>query len=108
MALDAALRTQGLTLILINPYASETPADIQAQLQAAGYRGLYVQDKNLALCRALGACTTTEVFLLDATRTLLYRGALDDQYGTNYNREALNGQPIVTVQIGRASCRERV
>ena len=88
VALDASLQAQGLTLILINPYASETPADIQAQLQAAGYHGLYVHDKDMALCRALGARTTTEVFLLDATRTLLYRGALDDQYGTNYNREA--------------------
>ena len=88
LALDATLKAQGLTLILVNPYASETPADIQAQLKAAGYHGLYVHDKDMALCRALGARTTTEVFLLDATRTLLYRGALDDQYGTNYNREA--------------------
>jgi len=88
VALDASLQAQGLTLILINPYASETPADIRAQLQAAGYHGLYVHDKDMALCRALGARTTTEAFLLDATRTLLYRGALDDQYGTNYNREA--------------------
>ena len=88
VALDATLKAQGLTLILVNPYASETPADIQAQLKAAGYHGLYVHDKDMALCRALGARTTTEVFLLDATRTLLYRGALDDQYGTNYNREA--------------------
>ena len=88
VALDASLQAQGLTLILVNPYASETPADIQAQLKAAGYHGLYVHDKDMTLCRALGARTTTEVFLLDATRTLLYRGALDDQYGTNYNREA--------------------
>jgi mono/diheme cytochrome c family protein len=88
VALDASMQAQGLTLILVNPYASETPADIQAQLKAAGYHGLYVHDKDMTLCRALGARTTTEVFLLDATRTLLYRGALDDQYGTNYNREA--------------------
>jgi mono/diheme cytochrome c family protein len=88
VALDASLQAQGLQLILVNPYASETPADIQAQLKAAGYHGLYVHDKDMTLCRALGARTTTEVFLLDATRTLLYRGALDDQYGTNYNREA--------------------
>jgi mono/diheme cytochrome c family protein len=88
VALDASLQAQGITLILVNPYASETPADIQAQLKAAGYHGLYVHDKDMGLCRALGARTTTEVFLLDATRTLLYRGALDDQYGTNYNREA--------------------
>jgi mono/diheme cytochrome c family protein len=87
VALDASLKAQGLTLLLLNPYASEPTADIRAQLTAAGYQGLYVQDKDLTLARALGARTTTEVFLLDPTRTLLYRGALDDQYGTNYNRE---------------------
>ena len=87
VALAPTLQAQGLTLILVNPYASETTDAIRAQLKSAGYRGLYVQDKDLTLSRTLGARTTTEVFLLDATRTLLYCGALDDQYGTNYNRE---------------------
>ncbi len=87
VALDASLKSQGLTLLLLNPYASEPTADIRAQLATAGYQGVYVQDKDLTLARALGARTTTEVFLLDPTRTLLYRGALDDQYGTNYSRE---------------------
>ncbi len=87
VSLEAQLQAQGLTLILVNPYASETTDAIRAQLKSAGYRGLYVHDKELTLSRALGARTTTEVFLIDGTRTLLYRGALDDQYGTNYNRE---------------------
>jgi hypothetical protein len=32
----------------------------------------------------LGAETTTEVLVLDKTRTLIYRGAVDDQYGFGY------------------------
>jgi mono/diheme cytochrome c family protein len=34
----------------------------------------------------LEAQSTAEVFLLDRARTLLYRGALDDQYGPGYSR----------------------
>ena len=87
-AFDQTLKAQGLTLLLVNPYASETAEDIRVQLKSAGYQGLYVHDKDLTLARALGARTTTEVFLVDPARTLLFRGALDDQYGTNYHREA--------------------
>lgn len=88
VTLSGSLKAQGVTLILVNPYASETSAEIAAQLKTAGYQGLYVHDKDLKLCRTLQARTTTETFLLDQTRTLLYRGALDDQYGINYNRES--------------------
>jgi hypothetical protein len=79
---------QGLTLLLVNPLASEKPEEIKAQLAAAGLTATYVQDKEKALAGALEARTTTEVFLLDAARTLVYRGAFDDQYGINYNLHA--------------------
>ncbi len=32
------------------------------------------------MARALGPRATAEVFVLDAARTLVYRGAIDDQY----------------------------
>ncbi len=86
--LEKDLRVQGVGLLLVNPYASDRREDIQAQLMAAGLAAPYVRDQEKKLATALGARTTTEVFLLDATRTLLYRGALDDQYGVNYNLDA--------------------
>lgn len=117
VALSVTLKTQGVALILVNPYASETSAEIAAQLKTANYTGIYVHDKDLTLCRALQARTTTETFLLDNTRTLLYRGALDDQYGTNYNRESpqqnylrnavrdfLGGRPIATPATSAPGC----
>ena len=84
--LEKELRAQNVALLLVNPYASDKREDIAAQLSAAGIAAPYAHDP--ALAAALGARTTTEVFLLDATRTLLYRGALDDQYGANYNLDA--------------------
>jgi mono/diheme cytochrome c family protein len=50
-------------------------------VEAHGLRGTYVHDPAGAFGRALGIEATGAVFLLDASRTLRYRGALDDQYG---------------------------
>ena len=79
-ALEPELRAQGIGLVLVNPFASEDPAEIRAQLAAHSFTAPYVHEADRALTAALGARSTTEVFLLDATRTLVYRGALDDQY----------------------------
>ncbi len=38
------------------------------------------------LTRALRPSTTTEVFVLDAARTLVFRGAVNDQYGLGYSK----------------------
>ncbi|MDQ3625433.1 MAG: redoxin family protein, partial [Verrucomicrobiota bacterium] len=85
-ALEKELRAQNIALLLVNPFASDRAPDIEAQLAAAGLTAPYAHDP--AFAAALGARTTTEVFLLDATRTLIYRGALDDQYGANYSLDA--------------------
>ncbi len=45
-------------------------------------------DKDGSLAKLLGARRTTEVFVIDAARVLRYRGAVDDQYGVGYHREA--------------------
>jgi mono/diheme cytochrome c family protein len=82
------LRELGLALILVNPFASETPEEISAQITAQGITVPYIHDQDKALTAALQARTTTEVFLLDAKRTLIYRGAIDDQYGINYSLDA--------------------
>jgi Ca2+-binding EF-hand superfamily protein/mono/diheme cytochrome c family protein len=86
--LEKELAAQDMALLLVNPFASETAEEIKAQLAEAGITAAYVHDKEKKLTAALGACTTTEVFLLDAKRTLVYRGAFDDQYGVNYNLDA--------------------
>jgi mono/diheme cytochrome c family protein len=86
--LEKELDTQNIALLLVNPFASETADEIKAQLCEAGVTAAYVHDKDKKLAITLQARTTTEVFLLDATRTLVYRGAFDDQYGINYNLDA--------------------
>ncbi len=41
-----------------------------------------------ALAKALGVQSTGDVFVLDDNMRLVYRGAVDDQYGLGYTKEA--------------------
>ncbi|MCB1230610.1 MAG: redoxin domain-containing protein [Verrucomicrobiae bacterium] len=85
--LEPKLAAQGIPLVLVNPFASETLDEIRPQIAEHGLKAPYVHDTDKAFATALGATTTTEVFFLDSKRTLLYRGALSDQYGINYSVE---------------------
>jgi len=86
--LEKELAGKGIAMLLVNPFASETADEIKTQFAEHGITSAYIHDKEKTLTAALQARTTTEVFLLDATRTLVYRGAFDDQYGINYNLDA--------------------
>ena len=86
--LEAELRGKGVALLLVNPFASEKPDALRADVKAHDFKSPYIHDRDGSLARSLNARSTTEVFLLDATRTLIYRGALDDQYGVDYNLDA--------------------
>ncbi len=86
--LGKELAGKGIVMLLVNPFASETTDEIKAQITEHAFTSPYIRDKEKTLTAALQARTTTEVFLLDGTHTLIYRGALDDQYGVNYNLDA--------------------
>jgi peroxiredoxin len=73
--------------ILCAPVASETPEEMNAFLTAHGLKSPAVHDAKREMATALSATTTTEVFVLDAARTLIYRGAINDQYGLGYTKD---------------------
>ena len=57
-------------------------------LKAAGLTAPCLRDPQQALLKTLGATSSADCFLLDAAHTLIYRGAIDDQYGLGYSLEA--------------------
>lgn len=85
--LEKDVEGQGLRLVLVCPVAAETAEDIRAFVESHGLRSPVVHDSEGALASALAATTTTECFLLDAARTLVYRGAVNDQYGLGYTKD---------------------
>ena len=87
-AMEKAYQARGVRFLFVNPNDSEEVAKLRGAVKAQGFQGPYVRDAAMKIPRALDARTTTEVFVLDAARTLVYRGAVDDQYGFGYALDA--------------------
>jgi len=84
----SAATADGVAWILVNPVATDTPADMQAAAARFGDRVIYTHDAEGRLAAALGATSTTDVVVLATDRTIAYHGAIDDQYGFGYSLDA--------------------
>jgi thiol-disulfide isomerase/thioredoxin len=86
--LEKEFAAQKIAFLLVNPVAGEQAEDLRKFAAFYGLTSPIVHDAQGTLAQALGATTTTEVFVLDAARTLVYRGAVNDQYGLGYSKDA--------------------
>ena len=86
--LEKEYAAKGVAFLFVNPTASE-------KVTEHGFAGRYVHDTDGKLTATFGATATTEVFVLDAARTVLYRGAIDDQYGLGYSLDSPRNKYIV-------------
>lgn len=78
-AIEDLYTHKGVSFVFVNTVRAESSDEIRRQIRDVGFDGLYLPDRAGIVAGALGARTTTEVFVLDAARTLVYRGAIDDQ-----------------------------
>ncbi len=78
----------GVRFLYVNPTASDKNEDIEQAIKTHGFQGKYARDNDGSLAMAVGAMKTTDVFVLDAKRTITYRGAVDDQYGFGFSTDA--------------------
>ncbi len=83
--LEKSYTEKGVAFVFVNPVETDSTEDIQAAIKSHGLTGPYVHDKDGAFATAIGAGVTTDTFLLDPTRTVIYRGALNDQYGQGFS-----------------------
>jgi len=79
---------RGFGFLIVNPSEHESVADVRADAAEQKLAVPHVSDRDHAISGKLAIRTTAEVFVLDRTQTLVYRGAIDDQYGVGYSREA--------------------
>ena len=86
--LEAEYAARGIAFVLLAPTATDSAEDLRAALKGAGLRAPCLRDPKNTFLATLGARSTTDAFLVDAARTLVYRGALDDQYGLGYSLDA--------------------
>lgn len=83
--LEAEYSKRGVAFAYLAPLDSDASADLRDLARSAGLRGPLLRDKGAKLCAGLGITSTTEVLLLDVRRTLVYRGAVSDQYGPTWS-----------------------
>ncbi|MFZ4574507.1 MAG: redoxin family protein [Phycisphaerales bacterium] len=79
--IEAAYADRGVKFVHVNVSGDDDADAMRAQVKEHAFRGLYLADHELRIATTLGASTTTEVFVIDAANTLVYRGAVSDQYG---------------------------
>ena len=85
--LEDAYSKRGVQFIYVNPNESENEERLSAAIEDHGFDGPYLHDEEMVVTQSLRAKTSTEVFVLDRSGTLRYRGAVDDQYGFGYALE---------------------
>ncbi|MBC8138806.1 MAG: redoxin domain-containing protein [Fibrella sp.] len=85
--LEAEARARGFGVLYLASLATDTPAELKATARTAGWKATVVRDTKGTAIVALGATSTTEVFVFDTARTLVYRGAVSDQYGPTWAKD---------------------
>lgn len=87
-ALQNHMEKRNIRMIVVDPFAKDEVEDMLRLMNENSIRAPWIHDRDKALSATLQTRTTTEFFLLDATRTVIYRGALDDQFGADYSLDA--------------------
>ena len=81
--LHKELAEKGVALLLLNA-SGDSAVAVKEAIDRYKFEARYALDPKGEVAAALGASSTGDCFLLDAARTLIYRGAVDDQYGLGY------------------------
>jgi Ca2+-binding EF-hand superfamily protein/mono/diheme cytochrome c family protein len=115
--LEASLKEQGVAMLLLNAPPGQKAEEVTKFIADHKLVSPVAIDSDGTLSQQLAATTTTEVFLLDAARTLIYRGALNDQYGLGYTKDMpqhhylrdavaamLRGEPVEVVATSAPGC----
>lgn len=81
-------QTRGVGVVAINSndaanYPDDSPAQMVAEVKAAGYTFPYLYDETQAVAQAYHAACTPDFFVFDRQQRLVYRGQLDDSRPEN-------------------------
>ena len=117
-ARDCAAKKVGIVGINANDpknYPADSPANMRAEVAAAGYIFPYLFDESQSVAKAYRAACTPDFFLFDHHRQLVYRGQFDDSRPGNGRpvtgqdlraalAAVLAGQPVAARQQPSLGC----
>jgi hypothetical protein len=93
--LERALGPRGVGFAFLDISSQDTEAKIREDLTTFGFTGPYIADPEARIGRLLHPRVSSEVFVIDATRTLRYRGAIDDQFGLGFDKPVVGRRHLV-------------
>lgn len=85
---------KGFEFVLVASIDSDPEADVRRMASDSGWKAPVLRDPSGRLARNLGLRSTTEALVVDAAGTVVYRGAVDDQYGLGYARAEAREKPL--------------
>ena len=106
-------REKGVNVIGINSNATESVDDMKQQISENKYSFVVLKDKNNKIADLLGAQRTPEVYFLDASNKLAYRGRIDNHrvlvhVQANDLRDAIDavlaGKPVTKAETAAFGC----
>ncbi len=77
-----------VAFVLVNAVETDKANEMQSALEMLSSDAIYAADTDGKIARAVNAKSTTDVIVLDSARTVVYHGAIDDQYGFGYSIDA--------------------
>ncbi len=80
--------TRDVRFILVNCVATDKLDEMKIAASRFTTSVEYTFDKESRFAAHLSATSTTDVFVLDQSHTIVYHGAIDDQYGFGYSVDA--------------------
>lgn len=86
--LQRELGPRGVQILAINSNSQDSPKDVTKHAQERELSFPVLLDPGQKVADLFGAERTPEVFLLDASGIVRYRGRIDDQYGVGADRRA--------------------
>ena len=106
-------RAKGVNVVGINSNVTESAADIKRHISENGFSFVVLRDRNNKIADMLGAERTPEVFFLDASNKLAYRGRIDNHRDValvqtsdlrNAIEETLAGKPVSKTGAAAFGC----
>ena len=86
-SLQEQYAAKGVHFVAINANPQDSLKAIAREAKDRGIDFPILHDKNQDLTKQLDAKTSTEVFVIDSTKTVRYRGMIDDQYALGEKRD---------------------
>lgn len=106
-------RAKGVNVVGINSNVTESADDIKRHASENNFSFVVLRDKSNKVADLLGAERTPEVFLLDASNKLVYRGRIDNHKNvtlvqSNDLRDAIDatlaGKPVTKAEAAAFGC----